>query len=314
MNAKSTQVIIEAIRDHWVAKFGTPKSILCDRESIFTANTFKKYVKTTLKSTLYYTSPQYPQGNGVNESSHRVLETAIKTYKWDEHTHVATVIADATIIYNSTPNRELGDTPASLVFGTDIRIPGLKAYEPEFDEQARLTQLRNYRGLRLLIDQLLTLEEIASKTLTNSNTPKFKIGDIVTFSLTEQERKVMQHVTEERKYAAIRSFPHRITHVTRNNITAEPLWTYDKARTAPAEQCKLIATFIPHLLREEAQRLYPRLPPMIDCTEETPEIVDLDLESPTSQPDGSEPFTNPVLPPSSKRLRQSDDSSVNQLE
>jgi hypothetical protein len=236
-------------------------------------------VRNTLGSKLYYSSTEYPQGNGINESSHRILETAIRTHTFAFYGTIESTIADATLLYNVTPNRSIGDTPASLTFGCDLHIPGLQDFEPNMDEEARLTALRNYRGSRLLISQLNEIEDFSPVRRNRSATTEFKIGDIVTFKLSTAEREKAVHITNENKYAATRSFPHRVIKVTPKDLIMIPIWTKGKERRAPKEQCKLITTFIPELMREEAQQLYPSLP-WLRASDETalptmePEIVD----------------------------------------
>jgi hypothetical protein len=247
----------EALQDHWVAKFGAPQAILTDRGTEFTAHVFRNYVTDELKAKLYYASVEYPQGNGINESSHRILETAIKTTPPRVDITFKGIVQHATMLYNITPNRKIGDTPASLVFGCDLHVPGLQDFEPTMSEEARLTYLRNYRGVIMLVKQLTEIEEIGDEQ--DNMQEKFKVGDVVTYRLTTSERVKHVHFSQEAKYSATRSFPQRVVKVTENNLILKPLWTQGKERSVPKLQCKLITTFIPELMREELQQLYPSM-------------------------------------------------------
>jgi hypothetical protein len=104
------------------------------------------------------------------------------------------------------------------------------------------------------------IEELAIPLMGRSNTIDFRVGDIVTYRLKESERDKYIHFSLESKYNATRSFPQRVTKVTPHDVEMIPLWTRGQLRRAPKEQCKLIATFIPELLRMEARLLYPYLP------------------------------------------------------
>ena len=222
------------LRDHWVSKFGAPLAILTDKGPEFTSDNFKSYVKDVLKCELFYSSTEYPQGNGINESSHRILETAIKTSAPRLDFLAEDIVADATLLYNVTPNRKIGDTPSSLAFGIDVHVPGLIDFEPEMSEEARLMHLRNYRGLALLTKQL---NEIESTSLPEESTlpMTFKVGDIVTYRLSTSEKVKHIHFSEESKYTATRSFPQRVVKVSENNLVMTPLWTKGKERSAPED-------------------------------------------------------------------------------
>lgn len=259
-NTTANPVAENILRDHWVSKFGIPRAILADRASCFTSKLFKQYICQTLGSKLYHVSTEYPQGNGINESSHRILETAIRTYPVQIDTQIEAIIADTTLLYNVTPNRKIGDTPASLVFGCDLHIPGLESLETANSEEARLTLLRNRKGVRLLLKQLNEIEEMNPPQIGELKNTNFKVGDIVTYRLSKSERDKVVHLTKEIKYNASRSFPQRVVKVTSNTLVVTPLWTTGTIRTAPKEECKLISSFIPELLREKVQVLYPSLP------------------------------------------------------
>ena len=165
-----------------------PRAILADRGRQFTAIKFQEFVTRTLGARLYFTSVEYPQGNGINESAHRILETAIKTSQGSTSQRIQSIINDATLLHNLTPNRSIGDTPASLIFGTDPHLPGMEEYEAEGSEEARLEVLRNYRSAKLLKQHLKELEESAPVKVPRSQ-QDFKIGDIVTYRLSTSERK-----------------------------------------------------------------------------------------------------------------------------
>ena len=296
---------IIALRDHWVSKFGAPRIVLCDRGPEFTSESFKEYVTNILKSKLFHSSPEYPQGNGINESSHRILETAIKTHTFATHFTIEDAVADATLLYNTTPNSKIGDTPASLVFGCDLHLPGLEDFENDYHEEARLTNIRNYRGTALLLEQLKNVEESDVPLLKGKAQIDFKIGDIITYRLTKFEKTKTPHVSSENKYAPVRSFPHRVEKVTSKTLTVKSLWTRAKSRTVPKEQCKLISTFIPELMRAQAVALYPKANWIEKDIERIP-IIDLEEDDSMEQSSLTEaPETESSPPPKRFKRRRS---------
>jgi transposase InsO family protein len=300
---RETPTVETAMRDHWVSKFGVPKLVIADKAGEFKDHTLKRYIERTLLSQFRLISTEYPQGNGINESSHRILETAIKTSLPYYKNSIESIVADATLLYNVTPNRRIGDTPSSLVFGIDLHLPGLQDFEPKMTEESRLTQLRNYRGVRLLLKQLSEIEEYSPIRKDRSSNINFKIGDIITYRLSKSERDKTIHLSKESKYTATRSFPQRVVKVTTHDLMVKPLWTKGDIRTAPKEQCKLITTFIPELMREEVQQLYPRLP----WLKSTDVLIDNKTshqgEEITSEPPEEDTLTS-IKPPSRKRFRR----------
>jgi hypothetical protein len=301
-NSIATPNPANILRDHWVAKFGTPRTVLADRDPVLKAHAFANYVRQELGCKLYYTSTEYPQGNGINEASHRILETAIKTHFATDETSVETLVADAALLHNVTPNRRIGDTPSSLVFGCDLHIPGLKDYESDMTEEARLTCIRNYRGHRYLIKQLNEIEELTPLRKDRSSTVSFKVGDVVTYQLSTAEKTHVRHHTNENKFTASRSFPHRVIKVTAKDLFMTPLWTKGKERRAPKEQCKVITTYIPELMREEAQQLYPTMPWLSKSTD-TPTDLATSQET-TQQPEMHDDDSERAGPSSPRKRRR----------
>ena len=282
LDSTATPAAEKVVRDHWIGKFGAPLGVLTDRGPEFTSKSFGSFVREYMKSKLYFSSVEYPQGNGINESSHRILETAIRTAAPRVDLTVETIVMEATLLYNVTPNRKIGDTPASLVFGCDLHLPGLEDFEPDKDEAARLSQLRTYRGVKMLVRQLNEIDDISSE-VASEGARDFRVGDIVTYRLSTAEKGRVVHFSGEAKYVANRSFPQRVIKVSPNTLVMTPLWTKGKERSAPKEQCKLITTFIPEVMRQEVQQLYPSMP-----------------WSAPSEPKGHEPPSEGEVPSSSR--------------
>eukprot|EP00915_Cephaloidophora_sp_WS-2016_P008793 GHVH01012328.1.p1 GENE.GHVH01012328.1~~GHVH01012328.1.p1 ORF type:complete len:183 (-),score=25.28 GHVH01012328.1:568-1116(-) len=58
---------------HYVPIFGAPQAVLCYNGAAFIDKDFKQHVMAELRAKYVNTSPYYPQGNGINESSHQAL-------------------------------------------------------------------------------------------------------------------------------------------------------------------------------------------------------------------------------------------------
>lgn len=118
-----------------------------------------------------YKRIEYHQGNGINETSHRILETAIQSHYYGLQGSAENMVADAVIINNVAPNRNIGDTRSSIIFGCDLHIPGLEEFEPDNNEESRLNKILNFRGYKLLAAQLQEIDEF-KPTLTSHQTWK----------------------------------------------------------------------------------------------------------------------------------------------
>ena len=250
----------------WIASFGVPHAVLTDQGRQFVGEPFRSFVTEELKAQLFYASAEYPQGNGINESCHRILEHMIKTSFIHGFDLFEDVVNDCMLLYNLSPHSQIGDTPASLVFGFDLHLPGLESFENVSSEDVRLSKLREYR-LRPLLEKILT-DSVDDSQLRNQKLQDgaidFVVGDIVTYRLNESEARKIGHVSGVKKYQAVRSFPCRVLEVGNNFLQLRHLWVRFPDRRAPKAECKRLMRFIPDLMREQAQRLFPTAPWVIE--------------------------------------------------
>ena len=246
----------------WVAAFGAPRAVLTDRGAQFTAETFRNFVTKDLGARLLYASIEYPQGNGINESSHRIMEHMVKSYPLLSTGQFQDVVNECMLIYNATPHVKIGDTPSSLVFGCDVLLPGMQDLSPILDEEVRLRRIREYRMAPLLEEVLNSALEDSEKQQSQETTESqdFIVGDIVTYRLSESERTKIGHATGAKKYSAGRSFPCRVIEVHSGALKLKHLWLHMPDRDAPKAECKRLVRFIPDLMRDQAQHLFPTAP------------------------------------------------------
>lgn len=73
-----SETTISAFNEYYIKYFGTPSAVLADRDSTFTSHAFKDFIIDDLSTRLYFPSTGYSQGNGLNESAHRILEVTVK--------------------------------------------------------------------------------------------------------------------------------------------------------------------------------------------------------------------------------------------
>jgi hypothetical protein len=90
------------------------------------------FVTQKLMSLLVYTSPYYPQGNAVNEASHKAIGASLVAMAdAPDASTFPSALRDATMVYNSVPHVHTGQSPNYLIFGMELALPGWQKYQRE---------------------------------------------------------------------------------------------------------------------------------------------------------------------------------------
>ena len=270
---------VRAIKSLWVPYFGSPVVVLADR-GVFNSREFRTYVVHDLRARLHYTSTEYPEGNGINESSHRILETAIKTHEPVLDETFTDIVAEATLIYNATPNRMTGESPARLLYGQDPIVPGFASFVLREGEMVRQLSLREQRQFDLLQELINDAEDQQQLTQADHRFP-FELNDIVTYELNKSERKRHPHHSGCEKYNAKRSLPHRVVKVSETNVTLQPLWRRSEKVSVPVTKCRRIVLPQATRMHRLVHQVYPS-PDAIHVAGQTqlPEMIPAATPSP----------------------------------
>jgi transposase InsO family protein len=114
-------VIIGFLEDI-MARFGCPSRIITDNATSFKSEPLIKFCEQ-FGISLIHSTPYYPQGNGLAESSNKSLIKLIKRLLEDNKKAWDSKLKFALWADRVTTKRSIGTTPFQLVYGTKVVFP-----------------------------------------------------------------------------------------------------------------------------------------------------------------------------------------------
>ena len=116
----TTDDIISGFLLHWVARFGCPSVITCDRGPQFTSTLWQSLC-LFLGSKLSHTCAYHPSANGMCERFNKQVKTSLRAFPdSDWVTNLPWVLLGI----RSSLKEDLGCSAAQLALGTSVRLPG----------------------------------------------------------------------------------------------------------------------------------------------------------------------------------------------
>lgn len=116
----TAESIAKAFMSGWIAKFGVPKEIITDQGRQFESSLFQELAKL-LGIKRNRSSPYHPQANGMIERFHRTLKAAIKCHNTQQWTNTLPLVL---LGLRTSLHEDIKASPAELVYGTTLKIPG----------------------------------------------------------------------------------------------------------------------------------------------------------------------------------------------
>ena len=254
--APTADWLLNKFRRLWVSIFAAPTAVLHDRGSEFTSQVFNEYLINVLRSIVVHTSSYYPQGNAINESSHRSIDTMLSTCASQYNTSFANALHLATLIHNSTPHASTGHSPFFFLHGFEPILPGLQPFQST--PQSLTSHLDQLASLRHNALCRANLEADTSLNVVKKKSP-IKVGDWVVYLLPSSKEKVKQDLSN--KFSKMWSLPAKVLQVNDQQVTVST-WSTQTKIDIPISKARVLQGDIPiSLLKLNLDQLQVTSPP-----------------------------------------------------
>lgn len=137
----SAETVARTLFSNWISRFGCPSIITTDQGKNFESALLGELIRLT-GSRRQRTTTYRPQSNGVVERFHRTLKAALMAANKERWTEALPIVL---LGLRSTIKEELSATPAELVYGTTLRLPGDffgNTSDPDFNPLSYVHRLR----------------------------------------------------------------------------------------------------------------------------------------------------------------------------
>ncbi|PNX92889.1 Ty3/gypsy retrotransposon protein [Trifolium pratense] len=175
----SSKSVAEAFMHNIVKLHGMPKSIVSDRDKVFTSAFWQQLLKLQGTS-LAMSSAYHPQSDGQTEVLNKVLELFLRCFTFNNPKSWSKVMSWAEYWYNTAFQTSIGMTPFKALYGREP--PYLIKYEAqEIDSPALQDELK---GRDKILQQLKSNLERAQQYMKHQadkhrKDVKFQIGELV---------------------------------------------------------------------------------------------------------------------------------------
>ena len=150
----STNTVIDSLTHNWIAAHGIPQAITSDRGSQFTSAVWEQLLRTWGIKSLH-TTAYHPEANGLVERFHRRLKESLIALGNTERDQWFWRLPMAMLAIRTTHKPDVGASPAQLVYGEGVALPGeILGGQNNDPEETRRRQQQLMNNLRMEVERL----------------------------------------------------------------------------------------------------------------------------------------------------------------
>jgi hypothetical protein len=179
----TSKSVAEAFMHNIVKLHGMPKSIVSDRDKVFTS-AFWQHLFKLQGTTLAMSSAYHPQSDGQTEVLNKVLELFLRCFTFNNPKSWFRALSWAEYWYNTAFQTSIGMTPFKALYGRDP--PYLTKYETQVTDPPALQDelLERDQILQQLKNNLDKAQQYMKKQADKHRTDvTFQVGDLVLVKL-----------------------------------------------------------------------------------------------------------------------------------
>ncbi|GAU45812.1 hypothetical protein TSUD_115000 [Trifolium subterraneum] len=175
----NSKTVAEAFMNNIVKLHGLPKSIVSDRDKVFTSKFWRRLFELQ-GTTLAMSSAYHPQSDGQSEILNKCLEMFLRCFTFENPNAWYKTLTWAEYWYNTTHHTSIVMTPFKALYGRDP--PTLLRYQPQLNDPVNLQEQLGERDITL--QQLKSTLERAQLYMKNQADKKrrdveLQVGDWV---------------------------------------------------------------------------------------------------------------------------------------
>ena len=160
----TTQSVLDGFAFGWAQNYGVPSTVTSDRGAQFSSELFKQLTQIWgIKAIM--TTAYHPQANGLVERFHRRLKEAINALGADNPEEWFWKLPMVMLTIRTTLKPDIGASPADLVFGEGLAVPGeALPSTPASDAQLARQRTAALADLRLEVARLQPIQTSSHRT------------------------------------------------------------------------------------------------------------------------------------------------------